>query len=402
MEAKKKNKVTEVKEFLNPARVYIPLTNYKNKNCKCLAKKEDKVKIGSLIGIDEKMKFPIYSSISGTVIGIRKMPYLDGETVNCVIVENDFKEATKKIKANKKLDKQTFVKFLKDSGIIGMGGSGFPTYIKYETAKPIKKLLINAVECEPYLSADYIVLKNNTREIIKTIKKIMKIMNIESSIIAINADNEALHNKITKLIGKSNIEVVEVKDEYPNGWERKLIKLVYKKNYKELPIEKGIIVNNVSTIYSIYRALEFEKGVDEKIITINGDIDEPFNIKLKIGTLFSDLNFESKGKILIAGGPMMGVSIKKKDLVVSKSLTGILLLNKPEPQIETACVRCGKCANICPVGIAPVLIKENINDIEKLRKLHPEKCIECGLCSYICPANIDLREIVKKAKERVK
>ncbi len=408
---KKMSIQSEILEFIKPNYLYIPLVNYNNLDCDCLVKEGDLVYKGSVIGIsNDQFNMPIHSSVSGKVIGIEKHFYLDGNEVNCVIVENDFKEKVidKKVYKQKITDytKKEFVDLLKNCGIVGLGGSGFPTYIKYDTNLPIDIVLVNAVECEPYITTDYVLMREKTEEILDSLDAIIEINDASKGIIAIKSYNLDIVDEFKKYIGTyPKIEIAIVDDLYPNGWEKKLIKQVLNVDYDKIPIEKGIVVNNVSTIYAIYEALKYNKPLIEKIITVTGEkVMKPQNIVVKIGSSFKDIldfinGIEAGEDVkLIAGGPMMGVSIASDKAVVSKNLNCILIIENDKNHPLINCMRCGKCIEVCPVDLSPVLIKNAINNKEALKYLNPKKCIDCGLCSYICPSKIAVRNYVRKAK----
>jgi electron transport complex protein RnfC len=192
------------------------------------------------------------------------------------------------------------------------------------------------------------------------------------------------------------------------GWERDLVKEVKGTTYNKYPIEKGIVVSNVSTIYSIYEALKLGKPVIERIITFTGEmLKEPQNVLVKIGTPVSEVieaiggYKRNKELVFVAGGPMMGTALPSDDLVISADLNCVLVLHKIKTDTLTECMRCGKCVQVCPAKICPVLIKDSINNIDDLEDYHAEKCIECGLCSYICPAKINVRQFVKIGKKKL-
>lgn len=411
-----KNKTMSIKnkvlEFKNPEYVYIPLVNHTNLNCESLVKKGDKVYKGSIIGIrKDHFEIPIHSSVSGKVINIEQKPYLNGELVNCVVIENDFKEKVKNKKFAKRnianYSKKEFIRILKDCGIVGMGGSGFPTYIKYDTDLAINTIIINGVECEPYITADYVLMRDKAEELLECLDAVMEINNIKEGIIVIKVGNEIIKEEFEKYIGTyPNIRLVEVNDIYPMGWEKHIIKAVLNVSYNKLPIEKNIVVNNVTTLYTIYEALKYNKPVIEKLITVTGsNVKKPQNIIVKIGSSSKDIiEFiggynEPKEIKFIAGGPMMGTTIASDDLVVSNNLNCLLVMDDYQIDPRINCMRCGKCVSVCPAKLSPILIKNSINNPERLKDYHPEKCIECGLCSYICPSKIEVREFVKKAKE---
>lgn len=400
--------------FLQPKFVYIPLISQNDTNITLMVKKGDYVFKGTVIGKRKgNFRIPIHSSVSGTVVGYEEHTHLNGEKIKCVVIENDFKEKYEERKGIKKIlnrfTTEQFVEMLKECGIVGMGGSGFPTYIKYSTNKRIKTLIINASECEPFITADCALVKDKCEEILEVIDAIIDIFHIEECFIAVRKDNTKIKKIFNDFIGTYlKIKLVDVSSVYPSGWERNLIEDVKKVSYKKEPIEKGIIVNNVSTMYAIYEALKMEKPLIERIITITGDaIKKPQNILVKNGTLIKDILEEIKGLNscrsikFVAGGPMTGISLPSNDLVVTSNLNCVLVLKNPNITKESDCIHCGKCVGVCPAKLSPVIIKDNINKEKILSDLQVNRCIECGLCSYICPSKIDVREYVKKAKENL-
>lgn len=395
--------------YNKPEYVYIPLVNGNDTDITILVKKGDYVYKGTHLGKRKgNIKVPIISTVSGKVVDFVAKPYMDGTEVKCVKIENDFKEKCVETKNYDKISKKDFIELLHDNGIIGLGGAGFPTHIKYDN-KNIKSLLINAVECEPYITADYEILENHIEEILEGIDMILEINNIEEAIIAVKKTNIELIKILNNFIGTYlKIKIKEVPNLYPMGWERTLIKEVYNETYDKLPIEKGIVVNNVSTIFAIFRVIKYNEPFTERIVTFAGDgFKKPQNVLVKIGSeakevINSIVGYKKEEEInLVAGGPMMGSSTISDDLVISPNLNCVLVVkNKDEKALE--CLRCGKCIEVCPANICPVLIKDNLNHIEKLKSLDVNKCINCGLCSYICPSKILVREYVKEAKEKLK
>lgn len=400
--------------FDKPKKVYIPLISGNDKDITILVKKGEYVFKGSIVAKRKgNLRIPIHSSVSGTVIDFVEKTSFDGEKVKCILIENDFEEDSRYEKFNKKeinkYTKEEFINNIKENGIVGLGGAGFPTYIKYDTNKKIKTLIINAVECEPYIMADYYIAKQKCEEILEAIDAILEINKIDEAIIAIKKDNYELKEAFDNFIGTYlKIKLKLVPNVYPMGWERKLIYEVTGKQYNKLPIEKGIIVNNISTIYAIYESLKFNKPLMEKVVTFSGEkLKKRCNVLVKIGTPIKDildyLEVEDKN-IVISGGPMMG-DIIDDDAVICNNQSCVLVLEK-KLNLADRCLKCGKCISVCPAKLTPVMIMnskcKNEKDKEKLKKLHPERCIECGLCSYICPSKINVREIVKKKKEVLK
>lgn len=408
MNLKEKNKSNEIIIFSKPKYIYIPLIIGKNEDITLLVKKNDYVFKGTKIGKSRgENSICINSSISGTVVDIEDKLCFNNKLIKCVKILNDYKEEIE-IKKSEckniyKYTKEEFIKILKECGIIGLGGGLFPTYIKYK--KNIKTLIINATECEPYIEADYIMIENHIKEILEAIDAIMEINKIGKCYFAIKKDKK-IKQLINRYLGTYlKIKLIETPDVYPIGWERLLIKYILNENYNNYPIEKNIVVNNVSTIYAIYEALKYHKPLTERIVTFSGLINTQ-NILIKNGTSIKEvfdkyIKFEKKENLnLIAGGPMMGESITSEEFVFSLNVNGILILPK-DTNKQNICIRCGKCNEICPSNISPILIRDNLNK-KCLEKLNPNKCIECGLCSYICPSKINLRQFVRKAKRNIK
>ena len=409
-----KHKLTkeELIVYNKPKKVYIPLISGNDTNITILVNKGEYVYKGSIVGKRKgDFRIPIHASVSGTVLDFEERTCYNGEKVKCVVIENDFKEKIEQklsIKKNiNQYSKEEFLELLKESGIIGMGGAGFPTYVKYES-KNINTLIVNAVECEPYIMADYALAKVKCEEILETIDAILEINKINEAIIAIKKENVVLKQIFDNFIGTYlKIKIKLVPNVYPMGWEKALIKQITGKDYDNYPSDIGIIVNNISTIYAIYEALKYNKPLIERIVTFSGEgLEEPHNVLVKVGTPVSEVLKELKIKqdsIIVAGGPMMGTKVE--DLVISPNLNCVLALDD-NITLATPCIKCGKCVNVCPVKLSPVLIMKTKykkeKNIKKIKSLHPEKCIGCGLCSYICPAKLFVRERVKEAKNIVR
>lgn len=403
----------ELAIFNKPKIVYIPLISGNDTNITILVNKGEYVYKGSMIAKRKgDFRIPIHSSVSGTVLDFEERTCFNGEKVKCVVIENDFKEKIEQKTTVKKnineYTKEEFINILRDNGIIGMGGAGFPSYVKYDNNKA-KTLIINAVECEPYITADYMIASKKCEEILETIDAILDINNIDEAIIVIKENNTLIKQLFDNYIGTYlKIKIKCVKNYYPAGWERNLVKDVVKKDYNQLPIEVGVIVNNISTIFAIYEALKYNKPLIERVVTFSGEmLKNCRNVLVKIGTpvldVLNELGFE-QDSIIISGGPMMGQEVSN-DLVISSNQNCILVLKK-EMSETNICLKCGKCVDACPSKLSPVLIMNEINSkkkkIDNIQKLQPQKCIECGLCSFICPANILLREHVKEAKKIIK
>lgn len=390
--------------------IYIPLESTRGYKYKTKVKVGDYVCIDDTIGINISTDLALKSSVSGTIVGIEKKYIANGKLVDCLVIENDFKEKYRN-KLGKKNDitkysKESFIYMLQTNGITGMSGSDYPTFLKYDTKEDINYLIINGLECDIYSSADNAIMYNHPEEILETIDAIIEIMNIKKAYLAINENNQTIIKTFLKYINTyPNIKIYPILDGYPNGWERFLVNEILGLTYDKKPNEVGVITDNVSTIYSIYEVLKYNRPQTEKIVTISGPgIKKPANYKVKIGTNFSEIilktegyNKKIKNPVLVAGGALMGTSIESDELIITKDLNTILVLEEPET-ISKQCIKCGKCSEVCPAGLMPVTI---IDNKEIANELKIDKCIECGLCSYICPAKIEVRELLKNIKEEL-
>lgn len=409
---KNKCKEKRIGFYNKPKFVYIPLISGDDTDLTVAVKKGDYVYKGSIIGKRKgNFRLPIHSSVSGTVVDYEQKTCYNGSKVKCVVIENDFKEKEeiKKVIAKEinQYTKEEFLKIIQDCGIIGMGGNGYPTYLKYNTDVKINTLIINATESESYVVADYSLLKQKSEEILECIDAIMEINEIDKAYIAIKRKDQELKKVLDLCIGTYlKIKIIQVPDLYPIGWERSLVKYVCKKDYDKYPIEKGIITNNVSTIYAMYEALKYNKPLTERIVTFAGNgINNSQNVYVKVGTLINEVINKIGGAKeecnYIAGGPMMGKLLENDELVITNNLNCVLILQKENSEKILPCNRCGKCVQVCPSKLSPVLIKDNIKDKNKLKDLQTQRCCNCGLCSYICPAKINLRNLVNEAKEMI-
>ena len=363
--------------------------------------------IGRYMSFD---KLPICSSISGTFLEIRDCQYVNG-VKRSVVIQNDFKEKMMEYSGTRSdihsFTCDQFISIIKDAGIVGMGGDGFPTYLKYDVNKNIQTLLINAVECEPCISSDSMIIKEKCESILECLDAIMHIFHISECVIAVCKTNTDVIRVLETYLGTYvNIRMELVPNLYPIGWEKMLIEETIGVTCENDPIEKGIVVQNVSTVYAIYQALKYGTPLMERIVTFTGDMFlKPRNVIVKVGSNVRDVIHQfgrykrNKDVYFVAGGAMMGKCLPSDDLIIEPHMNCILVLKANTDIVEEDCIRCGRCIDVCPVHISPVLIGEHLD--HDLTSYHPEKCIECGLCSYICPARISVRSKVVEAKKKL-
>ncbi len=396
----------ELKKYLEPKKIYIPLIIHWDDNITVLVKKGDYVFKGDMVAKSRgDFRTPIHASVSGTVLDYEEKYYLCGKKVKCIVIENDFKEKVREEKISKISDftKEEFINRIKENGLIGLSGSGFPTYIKYDN--DLKKIIVDATESNPCTSADFKLMETHIEEILEIIDAVVDIWNMKEGIIAIKKGNNELKTIINSYIGTYvKLRLVEVPNYYISGWEKYLVKKICKVNCKTFPTANGIVVSNIATMFAIYEAIKFNKPLIERVVTFAGPmLNNPANVLVKVGTSTSDIieflgGYKEGEKLFVSNGPMMGHSIESDELVISSDLTSVLVMQSQEKRISKTCVRCGECILVCPANISPVLIHETKDN----KDYHPEKCIDCGLCSYVCPASINLRSSVRKAKEAIR
>lgn len=393
-----------------PEKVYIPLVAFGKDAVDVYVQPGDEVKIGTkLAARNDHFYVPIFSSVSGKVLELVDMPYTWGpKKVKHVVIENDHQDQreTHPIVDVSDAGKDEIVEHIKQMGIVGCGGAGFPTFAKYSNVKQADYLIINAVECEPYLTCDYRNAKDYVDDIVYGTLALQKAGNVAKVKVAMKEDKKELISTLKEAFKPyTDVEVVGVPNVYPMGWERTLVRQLIHKEYKQLPIEVGAIVNNSTTAMAVARAFKYGFPISEKLVTVSGDgIKKPANVLVTVGMKMADV-IESCGGVtheevtLQAGGPMMGRTLLSADTVVNPT-TNALTVNEVKPYTPLACLRCGACNDHCPAGILPVMIMEaeQAKDVDRLIKLDTNACIECGLCSYVCPSKIEVTEAVRRGK----
>ncbi|MCI9291710.1 MAG: RnfABCDGE type electron transport complex subunit C [Erysipelotrichaceae bacterium] len=403
----------EILEVKAGKQVFIPLYASHSTKFDILVKEGDHVCVGTLLAkCSDRMVIPIYSSVSGTVTGISKIMHMTLKPVDHIVIENDGKMETKPPfhpLDYQKASREELIAFMKDAGMIGLGGAGFPTYMKYQGNQEVKKLIINAVECEPYITDDLKLVEQHFDLALTGILAMKKMAQAQEAVIAIKKSHSSHLQLVETAVANINgVSVVSVPDVYPMGWERVLVRQIMKKEYNRLPIEAGAIVNNVTTAYAFANALVNGMPFVKRTVTISGNaIKNPQNVSCPLGVPASELIEACGGYTyddvkLIAGGPMMGKTIVNDKFVVDRHMNAITVLaNRPYDSV--ACLRCGQCCDVCPAGLQPVRIAQagKIKDKAMMEKLHALDCVECGLCTYICPSRLDVTENVRKAKRQL-
>ncbi|MCM8785698.1 MAG: electron transport complex subunit RsxC [Candidatus Omnitrophica bacterium] len=421
LDFKSLSKDEEIKDFKEPDKVVIPLSQHTGAPAKPVVKKGDYVVKGQVIGeINGFISSYIHSSISGKVVDILPWNLPTNRKSLSIVIENDGQK--KGIEKNQRnwlnLESSEIINIVRESGIVGLGGAAFPTHVKLTIpeGKKAEFIIINGCECEPFLTCDYRVLKEYTDEVIEGIQIICKATNVKKVFIGIEHNKidliPILNNAIKNLKIYLEIEIKILPEKYPQGSEKHLIKSILNREVPSggLPIDVGCIVFNVQTTLAIKRAVCDGMPLTERILTCTGLVEKPNNLKVKIGTLISEILKFCEGKInsgrkIVIGGPMMGIQIPNPDVPVIKGTTGILLLPEEDiPEKIQPCIRCGKCLEVCPMFLAPSEIGRYVEfeRFDKCENLNVFDCIECGCCSYICPAKRPLVDFIKYAKFKFK
>lgn len=393
--------------------VYIPITAPNGAEIELFKKEGDEVKVGTVIGRRKDFYVPIFASVSGTIKSkVNRYNSVVGRASAHYEIENDFKNTPEEPlpKVNFESDRETLVGAIKEAGLVGLGGAGFPTYIKYQNVKDIDTLIVNGVECEPYLSTDYKVAELYASDVAAGTELFRLACGAPKAIIAIKVHKDAIKQALSAAIVEyPHIELKEVPDAYPMGWERTLIKKLTGRSYDKLPSEAHVLVNNLTTAYAAARALLHGEPLTHRIITLSGDgLNQTVNVLVPIGTPIDFIvnqmgGYAQEEVTAFAGGPMSSKAISDDSFVVQPQMGAYTVL-KPVKHTEIACLRCGSCTAACPANLQPIEIKLALDgdNTDRLLKLDVNRCVECGLCSYVCPSGIEVTEAVRKAKVKVR
>ncbi len=411
----------EVVRMPEPKQVILPMQQHIGAPCTPTVKVGDTVAVGQVIGDSDKpVSAPIHASVSGTVTAIGNVKLPGGAMAQGVTIESDGEmRLYEGIKPPHVETKEDFIKAIRESGLVGLGGAGFPTHIKLNAPAKIDTLIINAAECEPYITVDYRECIENSWDIYSGIRTIMEFLEIPNVVIAVE-DNKPEAFKILEQIvdGDSSangaIKIMQLESRYPQGAEKMMIQSATGRQLPpgKLPSDIGCMVMNVASTAFISRYLKTGKPLVSRSLTVDGlAIKEPKNIRVPIGTSISDVidfcgGFKDEPVKIIAGGPMMGTAITDLDHPISKSNNALLAFSKEDAKVftETDCIRCGRCASACPLSLVPTRIVRNTKakDTDALLKDGVMVCMECGSCAYSCPAKKPLVQHMRLAKAIVR
>lgn len=421
------NKITAhkgIKRMTVPKVVTVPIAQHIGIPAEIVVERKEKVEIGQIIAKSGGfVSSNIHSPVAGTVTKIDQVIDTSGYKKQCIVIRTDakneanFEEKEYPLKTDISLEAKEIVQRISDYGVVGLGGATFPSHVKLNVREGTKLdyLIVNGVECEPYLTADHRLMLEKAAEIIVGIKILMKALHVKKAVIGIENNKKNAISQFKELTkSEKGIQVAALEVKYPQGGEKQLVRAILGREVPKngLPMDVGVVVNNVGTVFAVYEAVQHDKPLMERVVTVTGKkMENPSNFWVKIGTPIKDLITEVGGipegtRKLVNGGPMMGKAIKNTDVPVTKGTSGILVISEDEASRGKAenCIRCGECVFVCPMGLEPHLLM-NLSEKGLYEKASNEDimtCIECGSCSYVCPSHRPLLDYIRFGKNIVK
>ena len=410
-----------------PQQAIFPLSQHIGAPAKPVVKKGDKVKVGTLLAeAGGFVSAPVYSSVSGTVQKIDEVIDATGYRKPAIIVKVEGDEWEESIDRSNKLETldahpeltpEEIIERIKKAGVTGMGGAGFPTFIKLcppPTAKA-ECVILNGVECEPYITSDYRLMMEHADEILVGLELLMKAVKVDKGYIGIEENKPmAITLFEEKTAGRSDIEIVPLKKKYPQGGEKQLVDAVIRRQVPAppaIPVNVGAVVQNVGTAFAVYQAVMKNKPLFERYTTVTGKkLEKPSNFLVRMGTPMIDLINECGGmpkgdNKLLAGGPMMGKALMSVDVPICKGTNSVTILSGDDAKRKPVqpCIRCAKCVSACPMGLEPYLLAtaSALHDWEKVEAAGVTSCIECGSCQFTCPAHRPMLDNIRLGKSTV-
>ena len=411
------NGLNPIRPLEAPPRVVIPLQQHIGAPAKAVVKAGDHVCIGQKIGeASSFVSAPVHASVSGTVHAVQDAMLANGTMVPAVIIDNDYQDEwvelypTNHPETISATELQTIVR---EAGIVGLGGATFPTAVKLTPSggRKIEKLVINGAECEPFLTADHRLMLEKAADIIDGIRLMMLALEVDEALIGIEKNKQdAIELLSAAAKGTDGIKVIGLPVRYPQGGEKQLVYALTKRQVPNggLPLDVGVVVCNVGTVYAIDRAIREGRPLVDRITTVGGMVNNPGNFLVRIGTPIDHL-IEACGGLqpnvgqFIYGGPMMGMAISRFDIPVTKGCSGLVALGKAMESKESPCIKCGSCREVCPMKLFPSRIDAFVRHdrLEEAEKLGVMNCIECGCCTFTCPAKRSLTQSMRTGKNAI-
>ena len=406
-----------------PEKVYISMAQHIGAPCKPLVAKGDLVTKGQKIGDNQGLCVPVHASVSGKVKAVEMRPHTNGSTVLSVVIENDHLDTlceTIQPRTQEEVDALTpeqLVDIIHEAGIVGMGGATFPTHVKLSPKTHVDTLIINAAECEPYITCDYRLLLEKTDEFIAGVLLLKKALGAEHVFIGIEKNKPEAIKKLIADCANTDIAVAPCKVKYPQGAEKQLIYAVTRRKVPcgGLPADVGVVVSNVHTAYSVARAVYNGEPSYKRAMTVSGSgVQNPGNFWVRTGTSYQfiydtldkDVSLPEKNVKIISGGPMMGFAQPSMRVCTTKGSSSLLFLTEQdvENKPRTQCINCAGCAKVCPMHLMPMKIEAAVlsGDWEDAKKYGVLNCIECGCCAYNCPAKRPLTQAIRLGKKTIK
>lgn len=403
-----------------PSTVVLPMQQHIGAPCAPIVKVGDIVSVGQKVGDTDKfVSAPIHASVSGKVIAVGDVKLANGMITKGVTIESDGEmRLYEGITPPTVTNKAELCAAVRESGLVGLGGAGFPTHVKLNIPedKEIDTLIINAAECEPYITVDYRECVENAENVLKGVEILKKILGFKQVIIAIEDNKPKVFDVMKEIADRDNdkddaIKLMTLRSRYPQGAEKMMVLSATGRKVPpgKLPADVGCVVMNVASVAFVARYLETGKPLVSRSVTVDGGaIKEPKNLRVPIGTNIQDIidycgGFKSEPRKIISGGPMMGLAVCGTDAPICKQNNAILALDDRKDLIkkERDCIRCGRCVDVCPMSLMPTLIERyaRVKDAEKLSSIGVNVCMECGSCAYSCPSGRPLVQYMRLAKQ---
>lgn len=406
-----------------PKQVFIPVHQHIGAPCVPTVKKGESVKVGQLIAdSDNPFSAPVHASVSGTVSAVTESAMATGQRVTFIVIDSDGEMTPVDGIAPPEINsREDFIAAVRASGLVGLGGAGFPAAIKLSPAadKNIDTLIINCAECEPYITSDYRECIESPEDIMYGIYRIKKLLGVDRVIICVEDNKPEAIRILSEIAAKDDragdaVKIMKLRSKYPQGAEKVMIYSATGRVVPsgKLPADVGCVVMNITSVSFLARYLKTGMPLVSKRITVDGSaVNNPMNVIVPIGTRICDVieftgGLKEEAKKILYGGPMMGMAVYDPEMPVMKQNNAILVFDEKDavPPEPTACIRCGKCVAHCPMKLMPVAVEQalKVNDIDRLKKLSVLSCMECGCCSYGCPAAKPLVQSMKLAKQKVR